>query len=292
VEFSHEHISRALSGIEFARRIEYRRTVGSTNDLAKQLGAEGAPEATLVIADEQTAGRGRLGRTWWSPPGAAIAMSLFIRPTFPPALASRLTMLAGLVAVQAIEQATGLPVVLKWPNDVVAEKPATRHTPYATRKLGGILTETSISGDTIEYAVVGLGLNVNVDFRGRADLPEATSLMMELGREVDRLAILRALVERFAARYAVMDRDEQLAADWSARLVTVGRQVVARRGIQAIAGLAEGVDKLGALLIRADDGELHRVDTADVTLRDSELERNPQFVEDRSAANAPRSPAH
>src|SRR5512136_524152 len=115
---SYPSIARALAGIEFVRRIEYRPTVGSTNDLAKQLGAEGAPEATLVIADEQTAGRGRLGRAWWSPPGTAIAMSLFLRPTFPPALASRLTMLAGLVAVQAIEQATGLPVVLKWPNDV------------------------------------------------------------------------------------------------------------------------------------------------------------------------------
>src|SRR5512136_3049973 len=119
--FSGETIARALAGIEFVRRIEYRPTVGSTNDVAKQLGAQGAPEATLVIADEQTAGRGRLGRAWWSPPGTAIAMSLLLRPTFPPLRAHRLTMLAGLAAAEAIEQVTGLRVGLKWPNDIVIE---------------------------------------------------------------------------------------------------------------------------------------------------------------------------
>jgi len=271
--FSNETIAHALTGIEFVRRIEYRPTVGSTNNIAKQLGAEGAPEATLVIADEQTAGRGRLGRAWWSPPGTAIAMSLLLRPTFPPLRAHRLTMLVGLAAAEAIEQVTRLQVGLKWPNDIVVEQEARRagreRQAAKTLKLGGILSEASIAGEAFEFAVVGLGLNVNVDFRGQADLPEATSLMMELGHEVNRLAILRALVERFAARYAVIDRDKQLHADWSARLTTLGRQVVARRGEESIAGLAEGVDESGTLLIRADDGALCRVDAADVTLRDT-----------------------
>jgi len=268
--FSNETIAHALTGIEFVRRIEYRFKVGSTNDIAKQLGAEGAPEATLVIADEQTAGRGRLGRAWWSPAGTVIAMSLLLRPTFPPLRTHRLTMLAGLAAAEAIEQVTGLRVGLKWPNDVVIEKDAGRKRQEAIfLKLGGILSEASIAGEAFEFAVVGLGLNINVDFRGRADLLEATSLMMELGHEVDRLVILRALVERFAARYAVIERDEQLHADWSARLTTLGRQVVARRGDESIEGLAEGVDESGALLIRADDGALRRVDAADVTLRNT-----------------------
>jgi BirA family biotin operon repressor/biotin-[acetyl-CoA-carboxylase] ligase len=266
--FSNETIARALAGIEFVRRIEYRQTVGSTNDVAKQLGAEGAPEATLVVADEQTAGRGRLGRAWWSPPGTAIAMSLLLRPTFPPLRAHRLTMLAGLAAAEAIEQVTGLQVGLKWPNDVVIEQEARSKRQEAIfLKLGGILSEASIAGEAFEFAVVGLGLNINVDFRGRADLPEATSLIMELGHAVDRLVILRALVERFAARYAVIDRDKQLLADWSARLTMLGRQVVAQRGDEPIEGLAEGVDESGALLIRTDDGALCRVDAADVTLR-------------------------
>jgi BirA family biotin operon repressor/biotin-[acetyl-CoA-carboxylase] ligase len=268
--FSSETIARTLAGIEFVRRIEYRPTVGSTNDIAKQLGAEGAPEATLVIADEQTAGRGRLGRAWWSPPGTAIAMSLLLRPEFPPLRAHRLTMLAGLAAAEAIEQVTGLRVGLKWPNDVVIEQKARSKRQEAIfLKLGGILSEASIAGEAFEFAVVGLGLNINVDFRGRTDLPEATSLMMELGHEVDRLAILRALVERFAARYAVIDRDRQLHADWLARLTMLGRQVVARRGDEFFAGLAESVDESGALLIRGDDGTLCRVDAADVTLRDT-----------------------
>ena len=230
-----------LTGIEFVRRIEYRFKVGSTNDIAKQLGAEGAPEATLVIADEQTAGRGRLGRAWWSPPGTVIAMSLLLRPTFPPLRAHRLTMLAGLAAAEAIEQVTGLRVGLKWPNDIVIEQEARSKRQEAIfLKLGGILSEASIAGEAFEFAVVGLGLNINVDFRGRADLPEATSLMMELGHEVDRLVILRALVERFAARYAVIERDEQLHADWSARLTMLGRQVVARRGDESFDGTGRG----------------------------------------------------
>jgi len=259
---STEAIARTLSGIQFVRRVEYLPTVGSTNDVAKQLGAEGAPEATLVIADEQTAGRGRLGRAWWTPPGTAIAMSLLLRPRFPPPLAYRLTMLTGLVAAEAIEQVAGLKVGLKWPNDIVIAGSE------AILKLGGILTETSISGEAIEFAVVGVGLNVNVDFHGRTDLPEATSLMAQLGHEVERLLILRALVERFAARYAVIESDERLRDDWAARLVMLGRRVVARRGDESCAGLAEGVDEFGALLIHTEDGALRRIDAADVTLRD------------------------
>jgi BirA family transcriptional regulator, biotin operon repressor / biotin---[acetyl-CoA-carboxylase] ligase len=261
---SHPSIARALAGIELVRRIEYRPTVSSTNDLAKQLGAEGAPEVTVVIADEQTAGRGRLERAWWSPPGAAVAMSLLVRPSFPPTLAYRLTMLTGLAAVQATEEITGLPVRLKWPNDVVVAKP-----PAGVLKLGGILTETAISGESIEFAVVGMGLNVNVDFASRPDLPEATSLMVEMGRPVNRLALVRALVERFANGYVKMAQDEWLYAEWSARLVTLGRQVAVHRGQEMMTGLAEGVDTSGALLVRADDGRLHRVDAADVTLRDA-----------------------
>ncbi len=267
---SNATIAYALTDIEFVRRIEYRPTVGSTNDIAKHLGTEGAPEATLVLADEQTAGRGRLGRTWWSPPGTAIAMSLLLRPTFPPLRAHRLTMLAGLAAAEAIEQVTGLRVGLKWPNDVVVEREArSKGQETIFLKLGGILCEASIAGEAFEFAVVGLGLNINVDFRSRADLPEATSLMMELGHEVDRLAILRALVERFAERYAIIGRDESLHTNWSARLTMLGRQVVARRGDESFVGLAEGVDESGALLIRADDGALCRVDAADVTLRNT-----------------------
>lgn len=268
--FSNDSIARALAGIEFVRRIEYLPTVGSTNDVAKQLGVSGAPEATLVVADEQTAGRGRLGRAWYSPSGSAIAMSLLLRPKFLPALAYRLTLLTGLVAVQAVEQATGLCVGLKWPNDVVIEQEAGgKKQDRAILKLGGILTETSMSSQNIEFAVVGLGLNVNADLSTRPDLPEATSLMMQLGHEVDRLEILRALVERFAARYAILDRDERLRADWSARLTTLGRQIIARRGDESIAGLAEGVDESGMLLIHTDDGTLVRVDVADVILRDT-----------------------
>ncbi len=262
-------IVRSLHDIQFVRRVEYRSFLGSTNDLARQLAAEGAPEATLVFADEQTAGRGRLGRAWWSPPGTAIALSLLLRPVLAPVHAYRLTMLAGVATAEALEQVTGLPIKCKWPNDIVLEK-----TPVAGRqppvfKLGGILTETSLSSQAFDFAIVGIGLNVNVDLGDRTDLPEATSLMQEMGRPVDRLQVLRAVVGRFAARYAIIATDERLREDWSARLATLGRQVVARHQESVVAGLAEGVDESGALLIRADDGRLVRVDAADVTLRDT-----------------------
>ncbi len=274
---SAERIARALSGIPLVRQIEYLPSVGSTNDLAKQLGALGAPEATLVVADEQTAGRGRLGRAWWTPPGSALALSLLLRPQFHPTLAHRLTMLAGLAAAEAIEHVTGLHVGLKWPNYIVIEKSSSVvGLSSSILKLGGILTETSISGQDMEFAVIGLGLNVNVDFGGWDDLPEATSLMNELGRKADRLDILGAWIERWAARYLTLDHDDQLRADWSARLVTLGREVVARNGGNSITGWAEGVSESGALLIRQADGTLASVEAADVTLRANSPDRcNP-----------------
>jgi len=278
--FSSERIAEALQDIECVRRVEYLASVGSTNDVAKRLGAEGAPEIVVVVADEQTAGRGRFRRAWWTPPGAALAVSLMLRPSLPLSQAHRLTMLAGLSAAQAIEHATGLRVGLKWPNDLVVECPGAlgfaAQAPRAWRKLGGLLAESVIAGPFVELAVVGMGINVNVDFSTRADLPDATSVRRELGHAADRLAILRALIERFAARYHTLAQDEHLRGDWAARLITLGRQVVARNGQDAapatlreavIEGVAEEVDEWGALLIRTDDGTLRRIDAADVTLR-------------------------
>jgi BirA family biotin operon repressor/biotin-[acetyl-CoA-carboxylase] ligase len=285
--FSSERIAEALQEIEGVRRVEYLASVGSTNDVAKRLGAEGAPEIAVVVADEQTAGRGRFRRAWWTPPGAALAVSLMLRPSLPLSQAHRLTMLAGLSAAQAIEHVTGLRVGLKWPNDLVVECPgalgfAARQAPHAWRKLGGLLAEAVIAGPCVELAVVGMGINVNVDFSTRADLPDATSVQRELGHAADRLTILRALLERFAARYHTLAQDEHLRGDWAARLITLGRQVVARNGQDpdvaqdaapatlreaVIEGVAEEVDEWGALLIRTDDGTLRRIDAADVTLR-------------------------
>src|SRR3972149_2312270 len=118
-----QSICAALAGYPSIRQVIHRDSLGSTNDLARQLASEGAPEIVLISADQQTTGRGRLGRTWVTPPATALAISLLTRPVIPAQQAIRLTMLAGLAAVEGIEQATGLRLDLKWPNDIVTPIP-------------------------------------------------------------------------------------------------------------------------------------------------------------------------
>ena len=276
---SAQAIRAALSRVPFMREVVYLPSVGSTNDAARDLAEKGAPHATLVVTDEQTAGRGRMGRSWYMPPRSALAMSILVRPELDATRANRLTMLAGLAAAEGIEQATGLSVKLKWPNDVVAmnndpwtmnkDQLATINGQWSTvKKMGGILCESAIVGDRIDYAVVGIGLNVNVDF---ADQPElattATSMMLQLGREVDRLSVLAAVVGRFAARFDSLQGGDALREAWAARLVTLGRRVEARSGEETLIGQAQGIDDDGALLLRTGDGVVHRLLAADVTLR-------------------------
>jgi len=281
---SEDAIRAALANVSLIDRVVYLPAAGSTNDVARTLAANGAPHTTLVVTDEQTAGRGRMGRAWYSPTRAALAMSILVRPDLAATHANRLTMLAGLAAAEGVEQATGLPVKLKWPNDVVVEigdrrlevggwrlevgGRAADHM-SGVRKVGGILIETAMTGERLEYAVVGIGLNVNVDFAGQPDLAEtATSLMLQLGREVDRLSVLAAVIERFAARYEWLSEGGALRDAWSARLITLDHQVEARVGGAAISGWAEAVGDDGALLLRTEDGNLQRLSAGDVTLRE------------------------
>lgn len=254
---SREGIERALAGVEFVRQVVYLPQVGSTNDVAQALAAEGAPEGTLVIADEQTAGRGRLGRQWVAPAGANLLLSLLLRPALPPRQALRLTMIAGLAAVEAIEQTSGLTARLKWPNDIWLNG----------KKAGGILAETRLVDEQLEYVIIGLGLNVNADLSAHAQLAGlATSLRMESEQQQDRLLLLRTLVERFADWYGGI-RSPRLREAWAGRLITLGQPVEAHAGRQMVSGLAEAVDEDGALLVRAEDGQLHRLSAGDVSLR-------------------------
>lgn len=152
---------------------------------------------------------------------------------------------------------------LKWPNDVVVPDDA-----HGLLKLGGILTETSIAGERIDYAAIGIGLNVNLDFVDRPELIDsATSIRLQLGRPIDRLQMLAAIVERFAARFDWLGAGDALRAAWSARLVTLGARVEAIQGDAHLIGLAESVDDEGALLLRTADNAVHRLLAADVTLR-------------------------
>jgi len=254
---SPETIRAGLRTEFVGRNVVYRQSVTSTNDLARALAAQGAPEGTLVLAEEQTAGRGRLGRTWLAPQGTSLLLSLIFRPALRPAQAFRLAMLCSLAAARAMETMTALPIHLKWPNDLVLRG----------QKLGGVLSESSLTGERLDFVIVGLGLNVNLDV---STLPEiaatATSLSAALGRPVARLPLLQRLLQEVEAGYGDVAQGEALRAAWAARLSTLGQMVRVTGGTED-EGLAEGVDADGALLLRRADGTLGRITVGDVTLR-------------------------
>lgn len=270
-------IRAALRDIPLISTIEHHISIGSTNDRARELANANVPEIALISADEQLSGRGRQNRLWFTPPGTALAMSLLTRPRIAPQHAMRLTMLAGLAAVEGIESATGLRLDLKWPNDVVAmnngqltmnnARPDPSSLIPHPLKVGGILTEASFQGDGLEYAVVGLGINVNVDFNNNAELRNiATSLSALGGRPIDRGVVLKAIVAAFVERYAWLYDGDRLRAMWAARLINLGREIRVQLDDKIITGRSESVDTDGALLLRTSDGQLHRLLSGDVTL--------------------------
>jgi BirA family biotin operon repressor/biotin-[acetyl-CoA-carboxylase] ligase len=261
-------IRGALHGVPMITQVEHWPVIGSTNDRARELAHANLPEIALVSADEQTAGRGRQGRSWFTPPGTALAISLLIRPAISAQHAMRLTMLAGLAAVEGIEQATGLRLSLKWPNDIVSALPR-REGPGEVRvlKAGGILTETAFRGDDIEYAIVGVGVNVNVDFATNTELRNvAISLSQLFGSAIDRLDVLRSIVSSFVDHYAGLKSNDRLREAWAARLINLGRDVRLQLGDQIVDGQSAGVDDDGALLLRTPDGQIRRFLSGDVTL--------------------------
>jgi len=258
-ELSAERIREVLQTSTFGRQVLYFPTIGSTNDEAKAQAEAGAPEGLLVLADYQTAGRGRMARRWWAPPGSSLLMSVLFRPTFlAPHQAQRLTMLCSLALVEAIAEVTGLSAGVKWPNDVV----------IGERKVCGILTELGTVGRELRYAVVGLGVNVNVDFTQAPPLMyPATSLQQESGRPVSRLSLLKAFLEHLEARYQRLQAGESPHTEWEQLLVMLGRTVNVTTPQGALTGEAIGVDADGALLLRTADGVTHRLLAGDVSLR-------------------------
>jgi BirA family biotin operon repressor/biotin-[acetyl-CoA-carboxylase] ligase len=256
-------LASLFSDLSAISLVEHHQSIGSTNDRARELAAQGVPEIALVAADEQLAGRGRQGRSWYTPPGTALAFSLLTRPVIAAPQAMRLTMLAGLAAVEGIQYATGLRLDLKWPNDVVF------HTAERWWKVGGILTECAFQGDDIAYAVTGIGLNVNVDFSQQLELREiATSLMHLAGGKVDRWDVLKAVVAAWIDRYAEIAEADGLREAWAARLINLRRNIRINLNDQIVEGYASGVDDDGALLLRTADGRAQRLLSGDVTLHD------------------------
>jgi BirA family transcriptional regulator, biotin operon repressor / biotin---[acetyl-CoA-carboxylase] ligase len=237
--------------------IHHHESLGSTNDLAKELGSKGAPEGTVVVAETQTQGRGRLGRDWNSPPGAGLYVSLLLRPALPPEELPQITLTAAVAVAKAVESVTGLRPGIKWPNDLL----------WDGKKLGGILTEMETESDCIRHLVVGVGVNVN----NRDFPPElaatATSLTLAGGVAVSRLRLLQAYLEEFDALYGrFLNRDfDAILSQWKEYAVTLGRMVTVRQGLKEISGLALAVAPDGALLIETRPGEVVRVTSGEIS---------------------------
>ncbi len=222
----------------------------STNDAAKELARQGAPEGTLVVAERQTAGRGRLGRVWESPPFTGLYLTLILRPPRPPAELPTLTLTAAVAAVEALQTATGVTTGIKWPNDII----------FQGKKLGGILTEMETESDRMSFVVLGVGLNLNTPVFPEHLREIATSLAVT-GRTYSRLATLRALLQALDHWYDVFLRDGfgDILARWRQATVTLGKVVCCRQGEREITGLAREIAPDGALIVVRPDGTEERV---------------------------------
>lgn len=253
------YITEALTTSYIGRNLVYYTSVRSTNDEAKMLAQQGAPEGTVVVAEVQTAGRGRLGREWLSPSHVNLLLSLIFRPPLAPIQAQRLTMICSLAVADAIHDVAQIEAQIKWPNDLL----------LAGRKAGGILTELGLRGTLLDYVVVGLGLNVNL--RKEQLPPElrltATSVAEVLGRPIRREALLCTLLGQLERRYERLKAGEMPVSEWASRLATLGRWVRVSDAEGAVEGQADAVDEDGALLLRLKDGSQRRILIGDVTLR-------------------------
>jgi BirA family biotin operon repressor/biotin-[acetyl-CoA-carboxylase] ligase len=262
-EFEQTVVAPALRNLEtfvIGREALAFDALPSTNTLLREHAAQGAAEGLVILADEQTAGRGRRGRTWTAPPGTSLLLSVLARPTWlPPTDGFLLTMLAAVALAEAIETTARVPITLKWPNDLQIDE----------RKLAGILVEVEAAGpDRIGWAIIGCGINVN----WQPDITvgqTATSISAATGQPCDRAVLLQSILRAFDRHYLALrtGRREALRETWLGRLATLGQTVRVDLSNESFVGVAESVDPGGGLLVRCPNGDLRRVLAGDVSVR-------------------------
>lgn len=232
--------------------IHYFREVDSTNEVAKKLAREGAPEGTIVIAESQSRGKGRRGKKWISPLGGAW-LSIILRPNTLPINAPQLTFIAGVAAAETIKEEYGLDAGIKWPNDVLIDN----------KKVCGVLTEISTKIDTIDYIVTGIGIDANIDVNLLpSELQDTTtSLKSELNQDISRMVLVQKFLGNFEAMYDEFNKGNfhEILRKWRQLSKTIGRQVEIRKGTEFVRGEAVGVNSKGALILELDDGTLRKI---------------------------------
>ena len=232
----------------------------STNAVAFTMALDGAPEGTVVIADAQTAGKGRLGRVWLSPAGVNLYCSVVLRPEISPVAACQLTFLSVVAVARAIESCSALSPQIKWPNDIL----------ISGKKVAGLLNEMNAETEQVNFVVLGIGVNLNVRLSqlGEGLRHPATSLLEEGGVEVDRLRFTRTLLAELDQLYDrfLLEGEAAVRAEWLERSAIRGRSVRVNCGDREFSGVVQGIDSFGALLVLLADGRVETVLSGDVTL--------------------------
>ena len=247
-----QEIKNGLSTDYIGQKIFYFPELESTNIIAKVKAsprAEGINEGTIIIAERQSAGKGRLGRRWFSPVGG-IWLSIILYPQLSPSYIPRITLMTAVAIVKAIERCAQIKAQIKWPNDILINE----------KKVCGILTEMSAELDMINWVVVGIGINVNVDHR---EFPEdiqekIISLQEFLGKEISRVRLAQILLEEFEKYYERLKRREfsSILKEWKLYSHTLGRKIKINMGEKVVSGEAINVNEEGALILKKEDGEL------------------------------------
>lgn len=251
-------IEAGLATAHFGRTVSYHDAIETTQVAARALAEDGAAHGTLVVAEQQTHGRGRLSRHYVSLRGGVWA-TLIVRRPFPPPSLSLVSLAAGVAVAEAIRDQADLPVTLKWPNDVL----------IAGRKVAGTLIELAAEENAIHYLLVGTGINVNFETEALpAELwPIATTIQAEAGHPIDRVRLLQAYLLRFEALCAaILDGEEAAVLDaWKTLPNSLGRRVQVTAGTRTIAGIATGLSDRGALLVDTGVGGVEEIVVGDVT---------------------------
>ena len=254
-------IKSEINGCEwFAGDIYFYDEIGSTNDECKKLAEEGAKHGTLVVAEKQTKGKGRRGRSWESPKGTGIWMTLLLRPDIEPYNSSGLTLVTAMAINKAVQEITGLDAKIKWPNDIVVNG----------KKVTGILTEMSAQLEMINYIVIGIGINVNTEEFSQDIAKTASSLKIESGKTIKRSSIIALFGKYFEQYYAkyIKTQDMSLLIDeYNKELINVDRQIKVLSKENSYTGIAKGINRHGELIVETENKELKNVVAGEVSVR-------------------------
>jgi birA, biotin-[acetyl-CoA-carboxylase] ligase region len=251
---------QSLVATEFiGKKVEFFEEVDSTNNVAKRLADATDADGMLVVAEVQTAGKGRRGKSFLSPRGTGIWMTLILKPDMNPVNASGLTLVAALAVAQGIKEVTGLDTYIKWPNDIVIHG----------KKICGILTEMSSELDYINHIVIGIGINANTEEFPEEIQSVATSIFCESGKKVKRSDLISSILKYFEMYYLIYLKNEnfaELILEYKGKLINIGKQVRVLEGTKEFTGIALGINKTGELLVQTGE-EVKTILSGEVSVR-------------------------